>query len=111
MPFKQGNKQGKGRPPGSLNVVGQEEKQILGAFFSKEFKKLANSFENSEMSEYQKWQVLLKLSDFIIPRLRSQEMSIDMNYTDEDIDRIATQVGIKHWEHVIKENNGEIKLK
>ena len=111
MPFKKGNKQGRGRPAGSPNVSGQEEKEILGTFFSKEFKKLAGSFENSKMSEFQKWQVLLKLSEFIIPKLRAQEISMDMNYSDEDIDKIATQVGIKHWEHVIKEGNGEIKLK
>ena len=94
----------KGRPKGATEAA----KDWWDEFFDKDRPSIKDDWK--KISPALRMQLRFKYLEFQIPKLRSQEISLDMNYSDEDIDRIATQVGIKHWEHVIKENNGKIKL-
>jgi len=99
MPFEKGHKLGEGRPKGSPNVINREGREMMHAFFQGEFKKLSKSIDESDMSDYQKWTVLLKMASFIYPTQKAVMMDVDLDVntmTDQQAGQILGALIEKH---------------
>ena len=91
MAFKKGNTRGKGRPPGSKNKSTSEIKDAFQQLLSINISQLQNDL--NKMTEKDKWNVLLKLGDKILPTLKSVDAKVEttgettlgfnLNYEDE----------------------------
>ena len=100
MPFKPGESGNiTGRPKGSPNIAGMEAKEMLSTFSTKEFKRLAKGFEDSKMSDFQKWTVLFKIFEFILPKLRSQELEVGIELSDQQSGKILAELITKYAEN------------
>lgn len=88
MPFKENNTYGQGRPKGALNVLNADSKEKLHAIYQKD---LLDTFveDVKSLNPYQRVQVFLKLSEFFIPKLRSEYVSLDI---DSMSDRTAGNI-------------------
>lgn len=83
MPFKEGNKHGKGRPRGVMNKLQASDKEALHDIFVND---LIPTFRQDikKLSAGQRVQVVLRLMEFYIPKLRA-------TYIETDIDSINDQ--------------------
>lgn len=103
MPFKEGNKIGTGRPKGQPNKINAEGRELMHSFVSKKFNEMEEKWNESEMSDYQKWQVLLKMAEFIYPKQRAVMMDVDLNtINDQTAGHIIGEILKKS---IIDENN------
>lgn len=78
MRFTEKNKFGNGRPPGSTNIATAEIRESLNLLVQNNIDKLQNDIESLE--PFQRLEIILKLSKFILPTLKS----IDATPTTEN---------------------------
>lgn len=111
MPFKPGNKYGKGRPQNALNKLSAGDKEALHEIFRND---LLPTFKKDikELSAKDRVQATLKLAEFYIPKLRSIDLSIDVDSMTEeqaawfiDLLKESLKKG-EQTERIIKENPG-----
>lgn len=107
MPFKDGSKPGPGRPKGSPNVINAEGRELMHSFVSKKFNEMEEKWDESEMSDYQKWQVLLKMAEFIYPKQRAVMMDVDLNTIN---DQTAGQILGEILQKTLIDENREVKF-
>jgi len=74
MPFKKGNKLGTGRPKGVSNKYSLEVKEAMADLVSFNLIKLQADLD--EMSAKDRAMVILKMSDKVVPNLKSVEMEV-----------------------------------
>ena len=93
--FEKGNKSGAGRPRGSKNKSTQQIKNAFQALLSKSLPQLINDVNAMEPKDRANF--LLKLSDKILPSLKSvdsvvetkgiQQLGFNLNYTSDETNK------------------------
>ena len=76
MAFTKNNKQGTGRPKGSKNKSTSEIKDAFQQLLSLNVSQLQTDL--GKMSPKDKWAILLKLGDKILPTLKSVDSKVEM---------------------------------
>lgn len=83
MAFEKGNRHGKGRPPGSENKLSHPVRETLKRIVEGELPKLQRNLKAIEKkSKVQHAELVLKLIEYILPKLSRLEMK-DVNGFDE----------------------------
>ncbi len=95
MKFKEGNEFGKGRPPGSLNSISSEEKEILNKFFEGDRDKAEEDWK--KLSPIQRWTIRAKFWSFQFPQLRAVEANISSTISEDDFQKLKTAVFQDYW--------------
>jgi len=94
-----------GKPIGTASAA----KEWQDTFFEGDKDKAVEDWE--KLSPGQRWSIRAKYWNFQFPQLRATDTNLSMDMTDADLDKVITGISLAHWEHVIKENNGKIKLR
>ena len=92
MPFKQGNKHGRGRPKGSGGAIREDSgcRAWLDTFLKKD-RPLAEK-DWQKLTEAQRWNLRGKLLDFELAKLRSIEVDTNIDISEEAEKRILSQL-------------------
>ena len=70
-----------GRPAGSPNKITAEVRQSLQSALSGEIEKIGKLLESLEPKE--RLEIIVKLLQYILPRLESETVNLDRNWTTE----------------------------
>ena len=100
MPIKKGDKKSPGRPKGSANKSTHQIKNAFQALLTASLPQLIKDVEKMEPKDRANF--LLKLSDKILPSLKSvdsvietkgiQQLGFNLNYTNEQGDKNQPQI-------------------
>ena len=90
MPFKSGQSGNKsGRPRGAKNKTPLRDK--VEEILSKRIEQIERDLDTLDAKD--RIQALLKMLDFVLPRLRSQDLHTDYEkLSDEDLNEIVTKI-------------------
>jgi hypothetical protein len=88
--FQPGHSKLGGRSKGSENKVTSDVRQAYADLLNNNLDKLQNDLDS--LKPYQRLQVILKLSEFVVPRL--QNVEADLNQAREIIIRDETTLGL-----------------
>jgi len=88
MAFEKGNKLGKGRPKGVMNKLNADSRERLHAIYEKDLLKTFKE-DLKELSARERVQAFLKLTEFFVPKLRSEHLQVDV---DSMSDQMASEM-------------------
>ena len=88
MAFEKGNKLGKGRPKGAMNKLGADSREKLHEIYEKDLLKTFKE-DLKKLSAKERVQAFLKLTEFFVPKLRSEHLQVDV---DSMSDQMASEM-------------------
>ena len=91
MPFKEGNKLGKGRIPGSRNVVDNELRNFLKSFLMDNKEDLKTAWK--KLTPFQQVSAFKDLMRYVLPQMSSVETINDIERLPEDqLDKLIVEL-------------------
>ena len=96
MPFQKGNTYGKGRPKGYASKLQVQDKEVLRKVFINDLIPTLKR-DIKKLSPTARVNVILKLAEFFIPKLRA-------TYLEADIDGISDQTAGRIISEVLKQS-------
>jgi hypothetical protein len=92
MPFEKGNKHGKGRPLGAMNKLNADSREKLHEIYEKDLLKKFKE-DLKKLSPRERVQAFLKLTEFFVPKLRSEHLQVDLDsVSDQMAGKIISEV-------------------
>ena len=78
-----------GKTPGTLNRSTQEVRTKIENVLSEHFDKDQLAADLKAVKPYERWNLFLKLLEFVVPRMRASELKIEFEqFSDQDLDKI-----------------------
>jgi hypothetical protein len=105
MPFKEGNKLGKGRPKGKLNRSTEMAKLTLARLANKGLDNITEDIDKiRETNPVKAAEIYIKLLEYVMPKLKAVDMKVDAD-VKQKVEKITVE--IKKQKDDNKEENNE----
>jgi len=90
--FEQGNKFGKGRPAGKLNVSTETAKLTLARLAAKGLNDISEDIDKiREKNPIRAAEIYIKLLEYVVPRLKAVDMRVDAEVTQK-VEKIIVEI-------------------
>lgn len=104
MPFKKGNKYGKGRPKGSLNRSTEQMKLTIARAVNEQLSELKSDLDKIREEDPAKaLAISIKLMEYTIPKLKAMDVKLEAD-VKQQIEKVTVE--IKSNKDDKKENKG-----
>lgn len=92
-----------GRKPGTPNKTTEELREMIKSIIETHFDLDAIEADLKKLDSDKRLNLMLKLLEFTIPKLRSTEVTSDLEkLTDEQLDKIISQIKAINYEQIRK---------